>query len=699
MKGGIIDRATFEQRRSRGMFRPDFTYEEFERLVGEEADRAAERLAELKVRQDAYEADPGAQMVRCDVNPAGDPIRTNMSKDECAAAHAEWERKNHPANYYFFRPAVNALTQVGDVAASALEDIPGIGKVASKVYQGFAPPGSAYYSDASMGEKAVGTAASLFGLGKRRRRLCGGLSTAQIRRHLSPVVPGGDAGVDWERIVPMIQRVYPLFIAAVINYELDWRQRRPWIDDALFRSYYLAWFNSEINANFINGFEEALLHHGGAGIQRGDMELLRRVFNGVSEEEGGLGIRIGDPPPPAPAPAEMDVVNEAGAPGGSPIPPDDEEGEEGAGRHRGGARARMLASIRAHGGRAPAGLVEALEGAGIFGDIWSTAKKYASRVVDVVRHGKRQDYPPRVRELLARIGNQPIVAARLRRDPIKAPLNIALNLITQGRWEQAKRKYAYDKLFHLGLEVTVRVSDSSTSNGVYIIEKNEVINVAPAKPATPDTETLPVDVRGGVTINSLLDGARKIQGANFYNYDAFRNNCQDFIVAVLNGSGLATPNNTAWVKQPVSDLVTELPDYTSKVANIATDIGALANVVLEGRGGATPRSRFAKQLKAAGVSPGAYLMEAQKKAEDAGLAHELLGFSDDDKHKLQIPNHNGTIVRFGAVGLGDHILYTLKGDPQADEHQRRYLSRATKIRGKWREDEYSPNSLAINVLW
>jgi hypothetical protein len=343
--------------------------------------------------------------------------------------------------------------------------------------------------------------------------------------------------------------------------------------------------------------------------------------------------------------------------------------------------------------------VEALEGAGIFGDIWSTAKKYASRVVDVVRHGKRQDYPPRVRELLARIGNQPIVAARLRRDPIKAPLNIALNLITQGRWEQAKRKYAYDKLFHLGLEVTVRVSDSSTSNGVYIIEKNEVINVAPAKPATPDTETLPVDVRGGVTINSLLDGARKIQGANFYNYDAFRNNCQDFIVAVLNGSGLATPNNTAWVKQPVSDLVTELPDYTSKVANIATDIGALANVVLEGRGGATPRSRFAKQLKAAGVSPGAYLMEAQKKAEDAGLAHELLGFSDDDKHKLQIPNHNGTIVRFGAVGLGDHILYTLKGDPQADEHQRRYLSRATKIRGKWREDEYSPNSLAINVLW
>lgn len=616
-------------------------------------------------------------------------------------------------------------------------------------------------------------------------------------------------------------------------------------------------------------------------------------------------------------------------------------------RSRGGAAQRMLGSLRRHGGRVPSGLIEALEGgqgriltdlegAGIFGDLWSGIKKYTSRVVDVIRHGKRQDYPPAVRELLARIGDQPIVAARLRRDPIRAPLNIALNLITKGSWEKAKSKYAFDKLFHLGLEVTVRVSDSNVSNGVYIIEKNEVINVAPAAPTSPDTETLPVNVQSGVTLNSLLNGAKRIQGANFFDYDAFRNNCQDFIIAVLQGSGLATTANTAWVKQPINDFIAELPSYTSRFAKIATDIGALANVVTKGRGGikggfdadadprdytynhvrtadgryrvrvvrkdngevvyespaagfatrleatndgegylyrladfqekaefapqqvrryrggdyeridnfgglprtglpayqytqktkpqmiirqdgetfadfrkrqleeyqrqnervndyldqrendpefiqykqhqkqqyeqrqeeieqnmkaeqqrqyeehmannpfdrfintvanvgnaaadiaslvpgpignafgalttvrdaftgsgggSSPRSRFAKQLKAAGVSPNAYLMEAQKHARDAGLAADMLGFSDNDKHKLQIPNHNGTIVRFGAVGLGDHILYTLSGDKKASEHQKRYLARATKIRGKWREDEYSPNSLAIHILW
>ncbi len=28
-----------------------------------------------------------------------------------------------------------------------------------------------------------------------------------------------------------------------------------------------------------------------------------------------------------------------------------------------------------------------------------------------------------------------------------------------------------------------------------------------------------------------------------------------------------------------------------------------------------------------------------------------------------------------------------------------YLSRATKIKGNWRKDKYSPNNLAINLLW
>ena len=120
----------------------------------------------------------------------------------------------------------------------------------------------------------------------------------------------------------------------------------------------------------------------------------------------------------------------------------------------------------------------------------------------------------------------------------------------------------------------------------------------------------------------------------------------------------------------------------------------------QGRGtGPPPVPSFLKQLRRAKVSPEAYLKKARAKAKRLGIAYKNLGFSSDVRHKLQIPNADGKMVRFGSVGLGDHILYTLSHDSSAEEHRRRYLARATKIKGNWKADKYSPNSLAIGVLW
>ena len=129
------------------------------------------------------------------------------------------------------------------------------------------------------------------------------------------------------------------------------------------------------------------------------------------------------------------------------------------------------------------------------------------------------------------------------------------------------------------------------------------------------------------------------------------------------------------------------------------DLGGIVNVALQGQGGWKAGGTFKKQLEKAGVSPVEYLKEARAKAKHFGLAYKHLGFSDDDKHKLQIPNESGSVVRFGSVGLGDHILYKLSGEPTADNHQKRYLARATKIKGDWKKDRYSPNNLAIHILW
>jgi hypothetical protein len=355
-------------------------------------------------------------------------------------------------------------------------------------------------------------------------------------------------------------------------------------------------------------------------------------------------------------------------------------------------------------------LLKKLQGSGFFGDFWNAGKQFASKVVERVKQtgesvvnvirGKapRLDLSPKVRQLLQDYGDRPIVRMFVRRDPIESAINTALNFISLGSWNVLKQKYGYDTFFHLQLEVVVRVSDSDDTNARFTLEKNEVINVAPAKPSTNKTEMVEVPMSEGHTMNSLLSNAKQTMGEKFYYYDAFHNNCQDFVGALLAGSGLMRPDIAGFIKQPVDELVKEI-SFTDRVARGITDLGGIVDVGLQGKGGLTPSDAFAAQLKAAGVSPSAYLEKAQKKANALGLAGNMLGFSSNDKHKLQIPNAEGKIIRFGAVKLGDYILYTLQKNPDAEKHRKSYLARATKIKGDWAKDPYSPNSLAIGILW
>uniref|UniRef100_A0A6C0JTG4 Uncharacterized protein n=1 Tax=viral metagenome TaxID=1070528 RepID=A0A6C0JTG4_9ZZZZ len=61
--------------------------------------------------------------------------------------------------------------------------------------------------------------------------------------------------------------------------------------------------------------------------------------------------------------------------------------------------------------------------------------------------------------------------------------------------------------------------------------------------------------------------------------------------------------------------------------------------------------------------------------------------------KFMVENPKGKMVHFGAKGYDD---YTKHKD---DKRRQNYLSRATAIKGDWKKDKYSPNNLAINILW
>ena len=61
--------------------------------------------------------------------------------------------------------------------------------------------------------------------------------------------------------------------------------------------------------------------------------------------------------------------------------------------------------------------------------------------------------------------------------------------------------------------------------------------------------------------------------------------------------------------------------------------------------------------------------------------------------KYMIMNDDHKYIHFGDSRYEDYTKH------QDKERLKNYLSRATKIKGNWRKDKYSPNNLAINLLW
>jgi hypothetical protein len=61
--------------------------------------------------------------------------------------------------------------------------------------------------------------------------------------------------------------------------------------------------------------------------------------------------------------------------------------------------------------------------------------------------------------------------------------------------------------------------------------------------------------------------------------------------------------------------------------------------------------------------------------------------------KFAVKTPDGRIVNFGQRGYDDYTKH------QDEARRSNYLARAQGIKGDWKSDKYSPNNLAINLLW
>ena len=188
------------------------------------------------------------------------------------------------------------------------------------------------------------------------------------------------------------------------------------------------------------------------------------------------------------------------------------------------------------------------------------------------------ELPLSVLNLLKLYGNETIKSISIHRTPVPQVITGALNVFSFGKFGKNMQKNDFDTLFHLFLEVVLE------SNKIIQLEKNERINFILSPPSRPKTEIQNIDFsQPNLTLNMMMENTKNLMGQKFLSYGAKSNNCQDFILAILNSNNLGNEEDKTFVKQNTESLFNKLP-YLRKLSNTLTTTGAKLNTLISGGG-------------------------------------------------------------------------------------------------------------------
>ena len=178
-----------------------------------------------------------------------------------------------------------------------------------------------------------------------------------------------------------------------------------------------------------------------------------------------------------------------------------------------------------------------------------------------------------VQKVINRIGDDEILKITVNRTPLSKVLKFLLNITSLGQFEKKMENTDYDTLYHLFMVIT-------TNSGSYVVEKNEVIQIYKLKSLGKGTETLPVPINAGLTLNDMLETTKNRMEDKFFTYKPTNNNCQYFINNMLISNNLNTDVLEKFILQDVRTLF-EGNDRFRKIVNTTTDIGSVATTVID----------------------------------------------------------------------------------------------------------------------
>lgn len=197
----------------------------------------------------------------------------------------------------------------------------------------------------------------------------------------------------------------------------------------------------------------------------------------------------------------------------------------------------------------------------------------------------RKDYPPAERKLIEKYGDSKIIKIEVYREPLENLTKLATTILTLGKIDELKKKYSYDELYHLFLVITV---DYKGIKVPITVEKHEIINIHEYPKIRKNAEKLDINIDGyNETFREFLRNGEKRMGDKYWFYNAFTNNCQVFVLNLLEANPPIFENNQNskdFIFQDITELAKELHPFSKKIINLATGLKSRLNVALKGYG-------------------------------------------------------------------------------------------------------------------
>ena len=187
-----------------------------------------------------------------------------------------------------------------------------------------------------------------------------------------------------------------------------------------------------------------------------------------------------------------------------------------------------------------------------------------------------KQFPKSARDFLTKYKDAKISNFVIRKNPIQSGVEKVLNFISQGKYNEIKEDYAYDTMYHLRLDFEI-------DGRIYMTEKTANIQFRNGM-TTEEDEVYKINSDKAIPLLTAVENTYKKMGSNFFSYDAFTNNCQNYIMNFLSANGLLTGDAKNFIYQPVDDMVKKLPSYVKKFASGVTKIGSVVDKGLQAIG-------------------------------------------------------------------------------------------------------------------